>query len=124
MAKNQTVFVCSNCGNESPKWLGKCPVCNSWNTFYEEKIVKDKVSNERKAISSTVMKLNSEDNGKRKFIMVELPQCCNKKSKAFSEGYKNICEIGKERIQKECAGIRRCAGCYSLRQGEFVERRD
>ena len=47
-----------------------------------------------------VMKLNSEDNGKRKFIMVELPQCCNQKSKAFSEGYKNICEIGKERIRR------------------------
>ena len=47
-----------------------------------------------------VMKLNSEDNGKRKFIMVELPECCNKKSKAFSEGYQNICEIGKERIRR------------------------
>ena len=32
--------------------------------------------------------------------MVELPQCCNQKSKAFSEGYKNICEIGKERIRR------------------------
>ncbi len=39
MAKCKTVFVCSNCGNESSKWLGKCPACNSWNTFYEEKVV-------------------------------------------------------------------------------------
>ncbi|MBR3325410.1 MAG: DNA repair protein RadA [Clostridia bacterium] len=38
MAKAKTVFVCSDCGYESPKWLGKCPACNSWNTFYEEKI--------------------------------------------------------------------------------------
>ena len=38
MAKSMTVFVCSECGNESPKWLGKCPACNSWNTFYEEKV--------------------------------------------------------------------------------------
>lgn len=59
MAKNQTVFVCSNCGNESPKWLGKCPACNSWNTFYEEKIVTSKVSGEKKAISAEVKKLNS-----------------------------------------------------------------
>ena len=59
MAKNQTIFVCSSCGNESPKWLGKCPACNSWNTFYEEKIVKTKQSNERKAISSEMLKLNS-----------------------------------------------------------------
>ena len=50
MAKNQTVFVCSNCGNESPKWLGKCTACNSWNTFYEEKIIKDKTTNERNEV--------------------------------------------------------------------------
>ena len=37
MAKQSTVFVCSNCGNESPKWFGKCPACNEWNTCYEEK---------------------------------------------------------------------------------------
>ena len=37
MAKAKTIFVCSECGYESPKWLGKCPACNSWNTFYEEK---------------------------------------------------------------------------------------
>lgn len=40
MAKTNTIFVCSDCGYESPKWLGKCPACNSWNTFYEEKAVK------------------------------------------------------------------------------------
>ena len=40
MAKAKTIFVCSECGNESPKWLGKCPACNSWNTFYEQKIEK------------------------------------------------------------------------------------
>ena len=58
MAKNQTVFVCSSCGNESPKWLGKCPACNSWNTYYEEKIVKDKSTNERKSVKAQVVKLN------------------------------------------------------------------
>ncbi|MDD4067018.1 MAG: DNA repair protein RadA [Clostridia bacterium] len=40
MAKNSTVFICSECGCEQSKWLGKCPSCNSWNTFYEEKITK------------------------------------------------------------------------------------
>ena len=39
MAKAKTVFVCSGCGYESAKWLGKCPACNEWNTFYEEKVV-------------------------------------------------------------------------------------
>ena len=38
MAKSKSVFVCSDCGYESPKWLGKCPACNAWNTFYEEKV--------------------------------------------------------------------------------------
>lgn len=46
MAKVNTVFVCSNCGNESPKWFGKCPACNEWNTCYEEK-VSGKVSNQK-----------------------------------------------------------------------------
>ena len=45
MAKNKTVFVCNECGYESAKWLGKCPACNSWNTFFEQKIVETKNSN-------------------------------------------------------------------------------
>ena len=40
MAKEKTVFVCNNCGYESPKWMGKCPACNEWNSFYEEKLTK------------------------------------------------------------------------------------
>lgn len=48
MAKDKTVFVCSNCGYESPKWLGKCPGCNEWNSFYEEKLVKSNGSNYEK----------------------------------------------------------------------------
>ena len=45
MAKIKTVFVCSECGYESAKWLGKCPACNEWNTFYEEKISNNVSSN-------------------------------------------------------------------------------
>ena len=47
-----------------------------------------------------VMQLNAEDGGKRKFIMVQLPEVCDEKSEAFKAGYKNICEIGKERIRR------------------------
>lgn len=46
------------------------------------------------------MQLNSEDGGHRKFIMVQLPELCDEKSEAFKAGYKNICEIGKERIRR------------------------
>ena len=47
-----------------------------------------------------VMQLNAEDNGHRKFIMVQLPEKCDEKSEAYKAGYKNICEIGKERIRR------------------------
>ena len=40
--KNKTVFVCNECGYESGKWLGKCPACNSWNSFFEQKVVESK----------------------------------------------------------------------------------
>lgn len=57
MAKNKTIFVCSECGYESPKWMGKCPACNQWNTFYEEKKINSSASNntlKRKEISKPV----------------------------------------------------------------------
>ena len=47
-----------------------------------------------------VMQLNYEDKGHRKFIMVQLPEACDAKSEAYRAGYKNICEIGKERIRR------------------------
>ena len=57
MAKTKNVFVCSNCGYESAKWLGKCPGCNEWNSFYEEKFTKDtKSTGEKRVVKAT--KLN------------------------------------------------------------------
>lgn len=47
-----------------------------------------------------VMQLNAEDGGHRKFIMVQLPEATDPKSEAYKAGYKNICEIGKERIRR------------------------
>ena len=52
-----------------------------------------------------VMQLNAEDGGNRKFIMVQLPEVCDEKSEAAKAGYKNICEIGKERIRRAGAKI-------------------
>lgn len=46
------------------------------------------------------MQLNAEDGGNRKFIMVQIPQTCDEKSEAFKAGYKNICDIGEERIRR------------------------
>ena len=53
-----------------------------------------------------VMQLNAEDGGNRKFIMVQLPERTDEKSEAYKAGYKNICEIGKERIRRAGAKIR------------------
>lgn len=42
MAKIKSAFFCQSCGNEAPKWLGKCPACGEWNTFVEERIIPSK----------------------------------------------------------------------------------
>lgn len=57
-----------------------------------------------------VMQLNAEDGGHRKFIMVQLPEKTDEKSEAYKAGYKNICEIGKERIRRAGKKIKEEAG--------------
>ena len=67
-----------------------------------------------------VMQLNSEDNGNRKYIMVQLPETTDEKSEAFKAGYKNIAEIGKERIRRAGEKIKQEIEEYNsnLKQGE------
>jgi adenine-specific DNA-methyltransferase len=57
--------------------------------------------------SHATMQLNSEDEGNRKFIMVQLPEATDEKSDAYIAGYKNICEIGKERIRRAASKIKK-----------------
>lgn len=52
------------------------------------------------AMAHAVMQLNAEDGGNRHFILAQLPEVCDEKSEAYKAGYKNICEIGKERIRR------------------------
>ena len=68
-------------------------------TNNSENIILDFFSGSATA-GQAVMQLNAEDGGNRKFIMVQLPDSCDEKSEAFKAGYKNICEIGKERIRR------------------------
>ncbi len=42
MTKTKTIFYCQNCGAQSPKWIGRCPACNEWNTYVEEVVQKEK----------------------------------------------------------------------------------
>ena len=62
-----------------------------------------------------VMQLNAEDGGNRKFIMVQLPEKTDEKSEAYKAGYKNICEIGKERIRRAACKIREERGVNKLK---------
>lgn len=83
---------------------GKKPVrlikqLSKWVGLSNNDIVLDFFSGSATTAHAT-MQLNSEDDGKRKFIMVQIPEGTNEKSEAYKEGYKNICEIGKERIRR------------------------
>ena len=66
MGKEKMIFVCSSCGYESAKWLGKCPACNEWNSFYEEKIVKDSKSSTEKSKKNAIPKMLKDVEGKEK----------------------------------------------------------
>ena len=66
---------------------------------YKDGIVMDFFSGSA-TTAHAVMQLNAEDGGHRKFIMVQLPEKCDEASEAYKAGYKNICEIGKERIRR------------------------
>ena len=57
-------------------------------------------------VADAIMQLNAEDNGTRKFIMVQLPEATDEKSQAHKVGYKNICEIGKKRIRNAAINIK------------------
>lgn len=47
LAKIKKIYICSNCGNQSPKWVGKCPVCDEWNTYLEEVVSKETKQEEK-----------------------------------------------------------------------------
>lgn len=58
MAKEKTVYVCNNCGQESPKWVGKCPSCGAWNTFVEERVRKEAPTQRAAFTSSAEVRRN------------------------------------------------------------------
>ena len=57
--------------------------------------------------AQAVLQLNAEDGGKRKFILVQIPEVCDEKSDAYQAGYHNICQIGKERIKRASEKVRK-----------------
>lgn len=71
-----------------------------------------------------VMQLNAEDGGNRKYIMVQLPEATDEKSEAYKAGYKNICEIGKERIRRTVNKIKDEKAENAKKDGLFAEFKD
>lgn len=65
MAKPKSVFVCGSCGYETAKWLGLCPACNEWNTFFEQKldskIIEDKKQNKLNAEPISLKAVTSKE---------------------------------------------------------------
>lgn len=49
MKNAKSIFVCNECGNESQKWMGKCPACGAWNSFFEQKLVKEEDDTRRRS---------------------------------------------------------------------------
>ncbi|MBO1363172.1 DNA repair protein RadA [Prevotella sp. A2931] len=62
MAKDKIAYVCSNCGQESTKWIGKCPNCGQWNTFKEIRIANDKGANAAKNTAQLVRSSTTQGN--------------------------------------------------------------
>lgn len=98
------LFDLQNSPFESSKSIGLLKLLI---TLFEEKdfIALDFFSGSS-SFSDAIMRVNSDDGGNRKFIMVQLPELCDEKSEAYKAGYKNICEIGKERIRRAGNQIR------------------
>ena len=70
MAKSKTQFVCQSCGYQAPKWLGRCPGCQEWNTFVEERVIEERTPErdilgfESEAVPTPVTEIVTEEKGR------------------------------------------------------------
>lgn len=110
-AKKELMSLVPNIGNsfETPKPSRLIMALQKLVKFESGDIILDFFSGSA-TTAHAVMKLNAEDGGKRKFIMVQLPEITDEKSEARKAGYANICEIGKERIRRAGKKIKEEAG--------------
>lgn len=89
---------------DTPKPVGLIKFCQQLVTD-KDSIILDFFAGSA-STSHATMQLNAEDGGNRKYIMVQVPEATDEKSEAYKAGYKNICEIGKERIRRAAKKIR------------------
>ena len=90
---DQTIF-------DTPKPVGLLKLLISGVSYHKDELSVLDFFSGSATTAHAVMQLNAEDGGNRKFIMVQLPEETDEKSEAYKSGYKNICEIGKERIRR------------------------
>lgn len=64
----QSRFVCQSCGNSSPRWLGKCPACNEWNSYVEERVASEKRSHGRMPLNSTAIAITQIESAQEERI--------------------------------------------------------
>jgi DNA repair protein RadA/Sms len=74
LSKNRIKYVCSNCGYESLRWIGKCPSCESWNTFTEELIEEKKSSIKKNVDTTRITKLNTSQIESEKRIITNIEE--------------------------------------------------
>ena len=109
-AKQETKALFNGCGVfDGPKPVRLLNVLLKIANTKDDSIILDFFSGSA-TTAHAVMKLNAEDGGHRKFIMVQLPEKTDEKSEAYKADYKNICEIGKERIRRAGRKIKEDAG--------------
>ena len=72
MAKDKKAYVCSNCGQESPKWIGKCPACGQWNTFKEIKVAADTGAAIARSVATTTHRVTADGHCGRPLRLSEI----------------------------------------------------
>ena len=109
MAKQKTVYFCSQCGHESSKWMGQCPACKQWNTFTEEKVTETKKGG-AKSLKTSASPMNISE------VTVEneerIPTGIHELDRVSKVPYRwseEIRELGNPRYYYRYAGILRTA---------------
>lgn len=67
-SKAQSQYVCQNCGNSSPRWLGKCPACGEWNSYVEERVIREKRSHGKASCNSSSIAITQIESTKEERI--------------------------------------------------------
>ena len=108
----------------NPKPIGTVIRTLKLSTFYSHNAIILDFFSGSATTAHAVMQLNAEDQGNRKYIMVQLPEATDEKSEAYKAGYATICEIGKERIRRAAQKIKEEKAEKAKKDGLFADFKD